>query len=135
MDNKMVLLVIIITVTLCLNSCDEPWWFADRVYSLKVENTSIDTIMVYPSFTYPDTSLVNQKPRLQTVRPNGSTFIDSKKKWEDILPMDTLSIFALSKETIDTYRWEEIRSDYKILKRYDLSIEDMKNNSWTIRFP
>lgn len=131
----MVLLVIIITVTLCLNSCDEPWWFADRVYSLKVENTSIDTIMVYPSFTYPDTSLVNQKPRLQTVRPNGSTFIDSKKKWEDILPMDTLSIFALSKETIDTYRWEEIRSDYKILKRYDLSIEDMKNNSWTIRFP
>ena len=51
-----------------------------------------------------------------------STNIDSDNWEEEIefLPKDTLSIFIFSTDTLNKYSWEEVRRDYKILRRYDL---------------
>ena len=91
--------------------------------------------MCYASYNYPDTNLATNKPLLQTISPYASTKVISKEKWEDVLPKDTLIIFILSKDTVDKYTWEKIRSTYNILKRYDLSLEDLENLSWTVIYP
>jgi hypothetical protein len=56
------------------------------------------------------------------------------------LPHDTLSIYYFHPDTIDKYSWEEIQREYKVLQRYDLSVEDIillskKNNDPEISFP
>lgn len=60
------------------------------------------------------------------------------KNWErffQTLPYDTLSVFIFHTDTLNKYKWEEIRTGYKILKRYNLSLEDLKELDFTITYP
>jgi hypothetical protein len=41
------------------------------------------------------------------------------------LDADTLSVYIFHADTLQKYTWEQIREDYKILKRYDLGINDI----------
>jgi hypothetical protein len=43
--------------------------------------------------------------------------------------------FFLDKEVVDTVPWDTIRSKYLILKRYDVSFDDMEKMNWTITYP
>ncbi len=122
-------LLYILSIILLSIGCEKP---VDKVYSIRIENKSNDTIRFYASYAYPDTSIVSEKPRLDMAYPNDYSHIDSKKKWEDVLPNNIISIFILGKDTVDTYNWEKIRSDYNILKRYDLSIEQLESMNWTV---
>jgi hypothetical protein len=71
------------------------------------------------------------------VYPSKYSYLDSKKDWDEVLvsPKDTISMFILSKDTLDKYDWAKIRSDYNILKRYDLSLADLQRMNWTITYP
>lgn len=51
------------------------------------------------------------------------------------LPRDTLSIFIFHTDTLNKYPWEKIRDEYKILKRYDLSFEDIKRLGYKVPYP
>ena len=66
-----------------------------------------------------------------------STNIDSDNWEEEIesLPKDTLSIFIFSTDTLNKYSWEEVRRDYKILRRYDLSIQDLELLDYKVYYP
>ncbi len=77
------------------------------------------------------------KPLLKMVYPSNYSSLESKKPWDVVLvvPRDTVSIFILSKDTVNYYSWDKIRSDYNILKRYDLSLDDLKNLSWNVTYP
>ena len=57
------------------------------------------------------------------------------KDIRDSYKKDTLIFFVFSVDTLNKYSWEEIREDYKILKRYDLSISDLDSMNWTIIYP
>lgn len=48
---------------------------------------------------------------------------------------DSLMFFIFSADTLKKYSWDEIREDYKILKRYDLSVVDLDSLNWTITYP
>jgi hypothetical protein len=48
------------------------------------------------------------------------------------IPSDTLSVYYFHPDTVAKYSWEEIQQGYKVLQRYDLSLEDLiklKNKS------
>jgi len=128
---KMNILSIVLLV-LCNVGCDK---LADHVYSIKVQNNTTDTIQFYASYAYPDTAIANEKPILKMAYPSKYSYWDSKEKWEDVLPSDTISMYILSKDTVDKYSWDLIRSGYRILKRYDLSIKDLEKQNWTITYP
>jgi hypothetical protein len=49
-----------------------------------------------------------------------------KQKIFAIPTCDTMRIFILSVDTVNKYTWEQIRLDYNILKRYDISLQDLK---------
>jgi hypothetical protein len=125
---------VILSIILCSASCEK---LVDHVYSFKIQNNYSDTIQFYESYIYPDTAIDVTKPRLKMVFPSKYSFLDSKKDWDEVLvpPKETISIFILSKDTIDKYSWDEIRIDYNILKRYDLSLEDLQRMNWTISYP
>lgn len=109
----------------------------DHAYIIKIQNNSNDTIQFYASYNYPDTSMEVTKPLLKMVYPSKYSSLESKKQWDDVLvaPRDTISIFILSKDTVVKYNWGKIRSDYNVLKRYDLSLDDLKNLSWKVTYP
>jgi len=110
-----------------LSSCEE--LIPDHAYFIKIQNNSTDTIKYYESYLYPDTSIAKAKPRLVTVYPSDFDFLESRKKWKDVLKSDTLMIFILSKDTVQRNSWESIKNGYKVLKRYDLSVKDIDKNN------
>ncbi len=111
---------------------------AENFYSIKIVNNWVDTIKFSVSLTYPDTSLSNAIPRLKLVYPGEYSYNDSRQSYEEVfkgLPADTLSIFFFSVDTLAKYNWQEIRNGYKVLKRADLSLQDLESNNYTISYP
>ena len=45
------------------------------------------------------------------------------------------SFFIVSLDTISKYGWETVRQTYNILERRDMTVEDLKNNNWTLNYP
>ena len=63
------------------------------------------------------------------------TIYDSKEIKERFRKTDSLMFYVFSVDTLNKYSWDEIREGYKILKRYDLSYEDLDSLNWTITYP
>ena len=108
---------------------------------LYIENNSTYTISVYPAklgfdFLYPDT-LITMKYKPNTLEKLKTSRFGTGDWQEDFksFPKDTLSIFIFSTDTLNKYSWEEVRRDYKILKRYDLSYEDCKLLKFRVPYP
>jgi hypothetical protein len=102
-----------------------------------IQNNTDAHICYYEDYIYPDTLLIQNKPRLVMVSPQDYDFLESQKKWEKVLvpPQDTISIFFIRESVVNTYDWNEISIDYKILKRYDLSLFDLQSLNWTVTYP
>ncbi|MFA5971946.1 MAG: hypothetical protein WC780_06315 [Lentimicrobiaceae bacterium] len=129
-----IIILIALSIILCSSGCES---LVDHVYSIKIQNNSKYNVQFYESYNFPDTTIDVTKPRLKMVYASKYSYLDSKKDWDEVLvsPKDTISIFILSKDTLDKYDWAKIRSDYNILKRYDLSIADLQRMNWTLTYP
>jgi hypothetical protein len=80
---------------------------------------------------YPDTTLSIFRENIgYSIIPGETAYRTisniSYEKWIASFPNDTVSIYIFNQYILDTYSWEEIQCDYKILQRYDLSIEDIR---------
>lgn len=131
------IIIPVIFLVCCSGTCKKNP-LAENFYSIKIVNNWIDTIKFSSSSTYPDTSLPNEVPRLKPVYPGEYSYLDSRKSYREVfneLPDDTLSIFFFSVDTLTKYNWQEIRNGYKVLKRIDLSLQDLKSNNYTITYP
>lgn len=124
--------IILLSLLFFSVSCEK---ITDHGYYIKVQNNTDMVVWCYSSYNYPDTSMPSEKPLLQMIKPNSYTQLNSKDKWEDVLPNNIISIYILSNDTINAYSWDVIRSSYNILKRYDLSIEQLKDMNWTVTYP
>ena len=51
------------------------------------------------------------------------------------MPGDTLSIYLFHVDTLAKYSIDEIREDYKVLQRYDLSLEDLEHLDYKLSYP
>lgn len=117
--------------------------YTDAWYELDVYNNSNDTIACWfanVESTYPDTLLPEEKPsiHLELLNPNEENIVYSLgvsfDEWFDN-EYDKISIYVFSKDTLDKYNWEEIRENYRLLIRYDLSYNDIKKLNYSIPFP
>ncbi len=129
------LLILTIMIVCCSNSCDKPP--VDHVYRIWLKDNSGEGFAFLVSYNYPDTIIPNEYNKLIGVPPNKRVPYDSKEKWEEVfedLQTDTLSIFIFDGDTLANYDWENIRANYKVLKRYDISLENI-NDIGTIAYP
>ena len=127
---------------LILLSCKTP---VESWDSIKIVNNTNKDIYVsagirrYGMYSYPDTLLPIERPSLVTVRAGKSNFLRSGPDWESAIRnsnnSDSLSIYLFDIDTVIQYDWNKIRADYKVLKRSDLSIADLKRMEWTLTYP
>ncbi|WP_291529405.1 hypothetical protein [Bacteroides sp. UBA939] len=108
----------------------------ERSYSVWMTNKSKETISSYWALdperhSYPDTTLSFGKEESigYIIKPGNTSYggvpLLTIEEWILRLPKDTLSIYIFSQDTVNKYSWSEIQSDYKVLRRYDLSIGDI----------
>jgi len=130
-------------ITICLQ-CDN--LAMDKKYPIYLVNKAPHPIGFYFATGgqygtfYPDSlPITNQYVTYQL--DSGKRFIyDSGLNWEKafnegFFPKDTLSVFIFHSDTLKKYPWDLVRACYKILKRYDLSLYDLKKLDWTITYP
>ena len=84
--------------------------------------------------TLPDYSLYHIKPHSRSWAGTGFNYREIKKGY---IPYynDTLMFFVFSRDTLNKYSWEEIKRDYKILKRYDITGRQLNEQNWIIKYP
>lgn len=130
------------TILLSFNSCGK----MDKKYPLRLINNFSHSIGFYFAtggqygILYPDTTLpVSNKYVIYKLKSGDTYEYDSGISWDKIfkdqLPSDTLSIYIFHTDTLTTYDWSIIRNQHKILKRYDLSLSDLKNRNFIINYP
>ena len=115
----------------------------DRVYGINVRNESSQEISFFVASLgwenlYPDTLLPTDELAFRRIAAGRSGNRYSDLKWDVIigeLPADTLSIFILDPVVLDSTPWEEVRDNYRILKRYDLSHEDLERLGFRVIYP
>lgn len=129
--------VVFVLLTCCSGTCKKNP-FVERVYSILVTNNSDSYASALLSYQYPDTTIPDSYNRLGGVPPRDFSYFDSREPWKEVfkdLPKDTLSVFYFSLDTIQAYDWQTIRNEYKILKRVDVSLQDLENNNYTVNYP
>lgn len=139
-----ILTIALFFITLSASKCDKP--LVERFYPITVLNNSSDTIYADLGLgekrlfaQYPDTVIPTNKPVLMFIPPyNSSSHFDFRKPQEQVveeLNADTLSIYIFSRSAYQDTSWEKVRNGYQVLKRYDLSIKDLKKLDWKVIYP
>lgn len=108
-----------------------------------IRNNSERELLVYLGISetsmggtlYPDTIVMEIRGNALAgpVKPNGYlTYAYTRS-----IHTDTLCFFIFDVDTLEKYSWEEIRSGYKILQRYDLDVTDeaMRKLNFEISYP
>lgn len=129
---SVLLTLVIVLMTSCLGSIGK------HTYNINFNNNSDEQIAVYIGFDdksgntlYPDTALPkNNYTRTITKGEINYNYIFTKEG-----DFNIVSVFILNQDTINKYAWSEIRDDYKIIKRYDLSKADLIKLNWAITYP
>jgi hypothetical protein len=80
--------------------------------------------------TYPDTTISFDKEHIGSpIKAHSHVVVNIGtlpiENYFKNIPSDTLSVFFFHSDTVSRYSWEEIQQEYKVLQRYDLSIEDI----------
>jgi hypothetical protein len=142
---KTYLLIFIIALISMASKC-----VMDFAINFTLKNKSNYTIYWYDSSkdisggVYPDTAINFDREEIKYITKPNEVFClyiqeYDYKRWISRFPKDTVSIYIFNKDTLDAYKWEIIQSDYKILQRYDLSLEDIyalkENNIPVITYP
>ena len=125
-----------------------------RNYTL--ENNSENSICAYIATgfyefgptAYPDTVLPKDRQitgRLLSELISTEILPSSKMKWPPLLnnhrhlgerlPLDTLSVFILSFDTLKKYGYEDVRVHNRIMVRYDLSYDEVRDMNWDFYYP
>lgn len=142
MKHPIGLLPIALVFLLALTGCPDRDKF-DPDSTIRLENMTDKDILFNFSFDrYPDTTLIGgQSPfadarqyEIAILPANGSNVIADG--WMAGFEKDPtpVMLFLYARDTIDQVPWTQIKSEYKILKRYDLTKAILDSLNWTIRY-
>jgi len=59
----------------------------------------------------------------------------SKEKWLKRIPVDTLSVFIISQDSITKYGYDYVAKNNMVLMRYDLSKDDIRLLDFLLHYP
>jgi hypothetical protein len=127
--------VILLLLLVVITACPE----LDYKHSFKFTNNSISDVFVYLGVVskelggslYPDTSIAEVRCGI-SFRKNESSYYSYNREYQ---ASDTLCLFVFDADTFNLYNWDEIKAEYKVLRRYDLSLNDFQRLNWQIYYP
>lgn len=125
-------ILIIISLSIFLSSCPRE---EDEVSIWIINNTDYNLLayvgLGYGGTLYPDTALPSENSTFLIQYGNQNMNVRSFSS----KGIDTFCVFLLHEDTVKKYSWSTIRDEYKILKRYDIAINDLANIDWKITYP
>ncbi len=138
------MLLLLLTILFYGSTCNRE---SDDCHSfITIINKSDNAIYTFTEDIYPDTlhfGYSSTTPALESkILPNDTG--EAAELNNDCLeahissiffPSDTLMIYIFDANIIETEDWGKIVTEYMVLKRYDLSLQDLKNMNWTITYP
>lgn len=110
-------------------------------------NKTSDTLYVISAYEYPDTMAfrILPNPLLDPYSTQVFPYEDNTKVlfsrdclelvFKDFIPYDTLMVYVFDGQVLKTHPWDSVKANYLVLKRYDLSLEDLVSMNWEITFP
>lgn len=133
-------------ISIIFYSCDPTCDTETCHYHIYIQNNSSNNIYQTVSDIYPDTLLkfyTDPNPKLDainktTINEKGTMsklscyefdFKDTKR------PLEKLIIYVFDAKTLESMSWDSIKAKDLYLKRYDLTLQDLQNNNWTITYP
>jgi hypothetical protein len=131
---KRLYLILLLIFLIIFSSCD--YW-----HDFEFSNTSTRDVVIFFGVTdmnwafplYPDTALIRFEYGISFKKGETQRYVYSRLKkdpWND-----TVCFFILDADTLNTYSWEEIQNNYKILQRYDISPKEIKALKYEISYP
>jgi len=141
MKNLIVILIILITGSskCVMDGLEE----IEPDSTLTIVNNSAEEL-IYITSIQDDTTLekmefIKDKVQYEALTIKANSLIEDESNWiysftNNETP-DTLRVFLFAKNTIVNTEWDQIESEYLILKRYDLTLSDLDSLDWTITYP
>jgi len=139
------MLYILLSVTLLASACKKEDESCHK--TIKIVNQSDKSIYVECTYGHPDTAYFVYEPnpalspemyKVSSGETN-SRALWSRNCWETnfevYLPSDTLMIYVFDAQVLETTPWDTVKANYLVLKRYDLSLQDLEKMDWTITYP
>ncbi|MCA1763808.1 MAG: hypothetical protein LC664_12570 [Flavobacteriales bacterium] len=132
------LLFVLVISTGCPENFDEP----DSTVVLK--NTSnMDIVHLMESRLVADTALPLPTPFpgegniANSIIPADSSraYTDSYIQGFEENPNKVLMIWFFSRDSVEQLSWDSIVTNYQILRRYDLTLNDLEAMNWTAEYP
>lgn len=133
---KIFLCLVVLLLTI---SCEDAKFTVDRINIKNSSSHKIQYFIARPGaeFVYPDTLLPTLRINSVVINSGETFYGDSGDDWQKTynnLPENKMSVFILHPDTLNSYTWEEIRQGYKILKRYDLTLEELKTKNFVLTY-
>ena len=113
----------------------------DCHFYISLNNQSDKPVYMVVTYDYPDTSMNFQNPRHQ-----GSTYHIPAKSKESVKsepcietnieksPGKKISLFIFDAGVVDATPWSQVRQNYQVLKRMDLTAEEIDNLHYSVDF-
>ncbi|MBN2610728.1 MAG: hypothetical protein JXB00_04150 [Bacteroidales bacterium] len=140
---KSYLFITSILIIIIANACpdnDDPGPDA----TLKIINNTFDSLLFYFVFrsendtsipltnVFPDENAMELNLILpDSIKEEKGAFIAVLEQAED----KVLMLFLFNKSTVEEVPWSTIREEYLVLRRYDLTKEELVAMDWTITYP
>jgi hypothetical protein len=109
--------------------------------SIDFKNNINRTIFVHGKWWYPDTTISFGNPAEAgeyykvAAKASGNPLMIMDTYEDRFKQHDTFMILVFDALVLETTPWDTVKAKYLVLKRYDLSLDDLKNMNWTISYP
>lgn len=142
---KMKLIMLIVTSLFLNQACGDKEKDCHKTITFK--NATTDTLYVVGSTFYPDTSIYSGIPN-PVLDPTHTKVLPEETNttalwgkdcielaFKSLIPSDTMMIYVFDAKVLEGSAWETVKTNYLVLKRYDLSLQDLEGVNWTITYP
>ena len=112
-------------------------------YQIRFSNNASKAVYSIYNLSYPDTTISDPNPVLagsyNKVEAGEIKTLSNRDCFEDVFKhlilSDTIMVFVFDATDVESTSWDTVKQNYLILKRYDLSLQDLKNRNFTITYP
>ncbi len=136
----------LLSIMLLGTTCDENH---ECHKSIMIINNSNQAIYVQGETHYPDTlyfghySGLTSNPEIFKVPPSSSSDNPLQRRdcYEDIfnygveIPSGILMVYIFDAGILESTPWSTVVNDYLVLKRFDLSLQNLQKMDWVITYP
>jgi hypothetical protein len=128
------LIFCLVSVSGCINKIPE-----DEIEHLTIVNNSQRNIGLDVSFQFPDTTLsVVSNRDCSEILPQTVCYAKTRHGWKSEIQRNdygVIILFISDNDTIRKYGGDVWREQYLVLKRYELTEQDLEAMNWTITYP